>query len=225
MAKATTRLALSSGAFLAVLAGALFVSAGTPRFWQAWAYLGLNAAAMAVTNAYLVRRDPALLARRLAVHDRGEPSGVQRVVMGLSQAVLLAMLVVAGLDRRFGWSAVPVAGVAVGCAAFAAGSLVIFLVMRENTFASSVVEVAEGQAVVSSGPYRLARHPMYAGALLMALATPVALGSWWGELAFVPACVLVVARLLDEERLLAERLPGYRDYAARTRKRLIPGVW
>jgi protein-S-isoprenylcysteine O-methyltransferase Ste14 len=219
------RLHASSAAFIAVLAVLLFTSAGTLRFWQAWIYLGLNAVAMAGTNAYLVMKDPALLERRLAMNEKGETSPVQRVVMGLGRAVLAGMLVVAGLDRRFGWSTVPTAAVAVACGVFAAGSLLIFVVMRENTYASSVIETDATQTVVSTGPYRLARHPMYAGAVLMALAAPLALGSSWAELLSALACLLIVVRLLDEERFLAERLRGYREYMAQTRSRLIPGVW
>jgi protein-S-isoprenylcysteine O-methyltransferase Ste14 len=219
------RLHASTAVFIAVLAVLLFTSAGTLRFWQAWIYLGLNAVAMAGTNAYLVMKDPALLERRLAMNEKGETSRVQRVVMGLGRAVLAGMLVVAGLDRRFGWSAVPTAAVAVACVVFAAGSLLLFLVMRENTYASSVVETHATQTVVSTGPYRLARHPMYAGAVLMALGTPLALGSVWAELLAAPACLLIVVRLLDEERFLAEQLRGYREYMAQTRSRLIPGVW
>jgi protein-S-isoprenylcysteine O-methyltransferase Ste14 len=137
----------------------------------------------------------------------------------------LAMLVVAGADHRIGWSSVAPAVLAAAYLGVGSGILVVFLVMRENAYASGVVEVATGQPVIDSGPYRVIRHPMYAGYLLVAAATPLALGSYWAELAFVPLAALVTARLLAEERFLAARLPGYAEYMARTAHRLIPGVF
>ena len=105
------------------------------------------------------------------------------------------------------------------------GYVVIFLVFRENTYASSIVEVAENQKVISTGPYALVRHPMYVGAILIFFATPLALGSWW---AFIPAIIvstMIAVRLIDEERFLAANLPGYDDYRRQVHYRLIPGLW
>jgi protein-S-isoprenylcysteine O-methyltransferase Ste14 len=219
------RVALITTKFLAALAVVLFVSAGTLRFWQAWVYLGLQLAGMAATNLYLLKKDPALLERRLTLDQHGEKEKVQKLVMALFRLFGLATLVVAGLDRRFGWSAVPPAVVAAACAVFAAGTLVVFAVFHENSYTSSIIEVDAGQTVVATGPYRVVRHPMYAGTLLMGLATPLVLGSYWAELLLLPGCVLLSVRLLAEERFLSERLQGYREYLSTTRSRLIPGVW
>jgi protein-S-isoprenylcysteine O-methyltransferase Ste14 len=101
----------------------------------------------------------------------------------------------------------------------------VFAVFRENSFASAIIEVGEGQKVVSTGPYALVRHPMYAGALLLFVGAPLALGSWWGLLAIVPMTAILIVRLLDEERYLVRNLPGYEAYCAKVRYRLLPGAW
>jgi len=88
-----------------------------------------------------------------------------------------------------------------------------------------VIEVAEDQRVISTGPYAIVRHPMYTGGMLFLLATPVALASWWGLIPAALLCVVVVVRLLDEERFLIKNLPGYAEYRHRVRWRLVPGVW
>ena len=100
-----------------------------------------------------------------------------------------------------------------------------FLVLRENSYASRVVEVEEGQRIVSTGPYAVVRHPMYVAVLCMAFAAPVALGSWWALVAALPMGALIVLRIRGEERLLVHELDGYRRYMETTRYRLIPGVW
>jgi protein-S-isoprenylcysteine O-methyltransferase Ste14 len=203
----------------------LFGAAGTLRYEQAWSYLAVSFVGSAVTNVYLQRKDRELLRRRLTIEEEGETERVHRVFFALVRLLALALFVVAGLDRRFAWSNVPGSVVAGATLGVAAGLLVIFEVFRANSHASSVIEVGEGQKVVTSGPYRSVRHPMYTGALLGMVATPLALGSYWAEAAFPPLLAVFVVRLLAEERFLANRLPGYAEYLARTPKRLVPGVW
>ena len=105
------------------------------------------------------------------------------------------------------------------------GWLAIFLVFKENTFASATIELAPDQKVISTGPYALVRHPMYAGALMMLLGIPIALGSWWGSLVIVAIMPALIWRLFDEEKFLARNLPGYVEYQKKVRYRLIPLVW
>lgn len=210
-----------SAAF-AVLGLMLFAAAGTLRFWQAWAYLALLLALVAGVLRYLMRRDPALLERRMRLREKAPE---QRRIVARSVAVLLALFLVPGLDRRFGWSSVPVAAVLAADALVVLGYLLFLRVLRENPYASRIVEVEEGQRVVTTGPYAVVRHPMYVAVLLIYVATPLALGSFWG---LAPAALIpgvLVARILSEERLLREKLDGYRAYAERTRYRLVPGVW
>ena len=107
----------------------------------------------------------------------------------------------------------------------ALGLLAIFFVFRENTYTSVVIEVSKEQEVISTGPYKVVRHPMYSGALLMLLFTPIALGSFWAVLAVIPLFGVMAFRLAGEERFLADSLPGYDEYCKKTRCRLVPFVW
>ena len=128
-------------------------------------------------------------------------------------------------DHRFGWSPVaPVVSV-IANAVIMLSFLLFFLVMKSNTYAASTIQVEEGQPVVSTGLYAYVRHPMYAGALLLLVAMPLALGSWWSVLLLVPFFPVLVWRILDEEIFLRENLPGYAEYMQRVRYRLVPRVW
>jgi protein-S-isoprenylcysteine O-methyltransferase Ste14 len=217
------RAALGTTMLVALVGACLFVGAGTLGFWQAWAFLVFEYATMTAANTYFLKTAPDLLEHRLVSNRETDP--VQRVVKPLMSLVALALFVVAGLDRRCGWSAVPLGAVIAGQVGVALGALVIFLVMRENRFAAVVVEIQAEQRVITTGPYRWVRHPMYFGALLQAGAAALALGSYWAELVALAACAVVVARLLAEERLLGSALPGYTAYAAKTPHRLVPGLW
>jgi len=223
--KLNTKAWLSLFALAVVMGLLIFLPAGTVRYWQAWAYLSVFMLVSFLTTLYLVRRDPALLARRMSGGPAAEKRTSQKLIMLFVSVAFVALLVVPALDRRFGWSSVPPAVVVLGDLLVAAGFYLIFLVYRENTYTSATIEVAEGQKVVSTGPYAVVRHPMYAGGLLYLAATPLALGSYWGLLAFAALLPFLVWRLLDEEQFLARDLPGYREYRQRIRYRLVPFVW
>lgn len=211
---------------LAVVTGLLlFLPAGTVRYWQAWLYLSVFIGASALTTLYLMRRDPALLERRMRGGPTGEKRSAQKLIMLFVSVGFVALLVVPALDRRFGWSSVPTFIVVLGDLLVAAGFYFILLVYRENTYTSATIEIAEGQRVISTGPYALVRHPMYASGLLYLGATPPALGSYWGLLAFAWLVPFLIWRILDEERLLAGELPGYSEYRRKVRHRLVPFVW
>jgi protein-S-isoprenylcysteine O-methyltransferase Ste14 len=203
----------------------LFVPAGTVHYWQAWVYLSIVTGASVLTTLYLLRHDRALLERRMSGGPTAETRPVQKFIMLCTSIGFIALLVVPALDHRCGWSAVPLGGVVVGDVLVALGFYLIARVYRENTFTSATIEVAENQRVISSGPYAIVRHPMYASASLYLLGTPLALGSYWG---LIPSAALVpflIWRLWDEERFLARNLPGYTDYQKRVRHRLVPFVW
>lgn len=207
---------------LVVLGALFFIPAGTFHYWQAWAYLGVLFIPMTLALAYLLRRDPALLERRLKAR---EAAPEQRAAIALSGVAIIGTLLVAALDRRFGWSHVPVPVTVVGLGLVLVSYGLFFLVLRENSYASRVIEVSEAQRVISTGPYAVVRHPMYVATNAMFLATPLALGSWW---ALVPAVLVLpgmVWRILDEEKQLREGLPGYREYCEKVRWRQVPGLW
>ena len=211
---------------LAVVMGLLlFVPAGTVHYWQAWVYLSIFTCASALTTLDLMRRDPALLERRMHGGPMAEKEPAQKFIMLCATICFVALLVVPALDRRFGWSAMPFGGALSGDLLVAIGFYLIFLVYRENTFTSATIEVAENQRVISTGPYAIVRHPMYASASLYLLGTPLALGSYR---ALIPAAAMVpflIWRLIEEERFLAKNLPGYIEYQTRVRRRLVPFVW
>lgn len=212
-------------ALAAVMALVLFLSAGTLRYGAAWGYLAVFFGASLLITLDLMRTDPALLARRVRGGPAAETRPAQRIAMLCASAGFLALLVVPGLDHRFGWSRAPAAVIAAGDVATAAGFYAVFLVYKVNTFASATIESAGGQRVISNGPYAIVRHPMYAGSLLLLFGTPLALGSYWGLLALAAMMPALVWRLLDEERLLRATLSGYSDYTVAVRWRLIPGIF
>jgi protein-S-isoprenylcysteine O-methyltransferase Ste14 len=172
--------------------------------------------------SYLLRHSPALLKRRLRTREK-EPR--QRWILGWVWLWFVLAYSTPGFDRRWGGSEVPLPGVVFGELLVLLGCGVIFRVFQENPYASRVIEVEPDQPVITSGPYAVVRHPMYVGVLLIALGTPLALGSWWGLLPAALILPIMVARLLNEESVLSRDLAGYRDYLSRTRYRLIPGIW
>lgn len=223
---AVNRKAVAGFVFLFVaLAAALFAPARSLDYWQAWVFLAVYATAGALITVDLARRDPALLARRVQAGPIAEPTPRQKWIQGLASLVFLALFVVAGFDHRAGGSRMPVAAVIAGDALVVLGMFVVFRVFRANTYTSAVVEVGRDQQVVSTGPYAVVRHPMYAGALVMLIGVPIALDSCWAFLPVAAMAAVIVARLLDEERLLADQLPGYAEYRRRVKHRLVPRVW
>jgi protein-S-isoprenylcysteine O-methyltransferase Ste14 len=203
----------------------LFVPAGSLNFWQAWVYSVIFFVSSATITFYLWKRDPKLLARRVEVGPVEEKEKTQKIIQVFASLLFILILVIPSLDHRFGWSHVPVYIIIVGDILVVLGFYVVFLVFRENTFASATIEITTDQKVISTGPYGVVRHPMYSGALVMLFGTPLALDSWWGLLMLIPFTIILIARLLDEERFLSKNLPGYNEYCQKVRYRLIPLLW
>jgi protein-S-isoprenylcysteine O-methyltransferase Ste14 len=216
---------LGLGALAAIVGGVLFAAAGTLRYAEAWVFLATFFGSSLSVTVYLMRRDPGLLARRVKGGPAAEQRPAQRLIQRLASGAFLAILAVPALDHRLGWSHVPLPLVAGGDVLVGLGFFVVFLVFKENSYAASVVEVDAAQKLIDTGPYALVRHPMYAGALVLLGGTPLALGSFWGLAALPPFVAVIIWRLLDEEALLAQQLPGYAAYRSKTRYRLIPFVW
>jgi protein-S-isoprenylcysteine O-methyltransferase Ste14 len=203
----------------------LFIAAGTLDYWEAWVYLGVFMAASVLLTLDLMRRDPALLERRMTGGPTAEKRPAQKLIMLFASVGFIALLVVPALDHRYGWSTMSTGFVVIGDVLVAIGFCFILRVYRENTFTAATVDVAADQRVISTGPYALVRHPMYASAMLYVLGTPLALRSCWGLVTVAAMLIILIWRLLDEERLLAQELPGYSDYQRRVRFRLVPFLW
>ena len=199
-----------------------FWPAGTFDYWQAWLWMAVLFLPLMGMFLYLVKRDPALLERRVRT---GEQRPEQRRIIAVSALFLILIFLLPGFDKRYGWSSVPVWLILLADLIVLAGFALNFLVIRVNTYASRVVEIQEGQQVIASGPYALVRHPMYLSIILILFATPIALGSFWGILPTLAYIPLLAARAKNEEELLVNDLAGYREYMQKTRYRLFPGIW
>jgi protein-S-isoprenylcysteine O-methyltransferase Ste14 len=210
---------------LLVMAALLFFPAWTLHYCQAWTFLAVYFAWSIAITLYLMKRDPKLLQRRMSGGPTAEKEPTQKLIMLLTSLGFIGLMIVPALDHRFVWSRMPQYVALVGDVLVSLGYLAIFFVFKANAFASATVELAPDQKVISTGPYAMVRHPMYAGALVMLLGIPIALGSWWGLLVIVAMTPALIWRLLDEEKFLARSLPGYRDYQYAVRFRLIPRVW
>ena len=210
---------------IVVMAILIFVPAGTLDYWQAWLFLACYFAASLVVSLWLVRNDPALLERRMRGGPFAEGERNQKIIMAITSLGFLALLIVPGLDHRFRWSHMRWPVALLGDALLLAGWLGILAVFRANTYAAATVQVAAGQTVISTGPYAVVRHPMYAAALVMLLGIPIALASWWGALVVVALVPVLAWRLVDEERVLVRDLDGYAAYRHKVPWRLIPNVW
>jgi protein-S-isoprenylcysteine O-methyltransferase Ste14 len=207
------------------MAALLFLPARTLDYGQAWGFLiAFGTYSLAVT-IYLMQNDPALLERRVRGGPGAEKAVAQQIAMSFASFGFLATLVVSALDHRAHPFGVPLIAVWTGEVCVGVGFVAIFFVFRENPFTSATIEIAAEQRVVSSGPYAVVRHPMYAGALFYMIGMPLALGSWWGFAGVILLLAAVVWRLLDEEAFLAKSLPGYADYRGRVKYRLVPYVW
>ena len=210
---------------LVMLVAAVFAPPWTLHWWQGWACLAAFFVPACVISVWVAKHDPALLERRLKAGAKAEKEKGQKVVQAITAVVFLGDFVVPAFDHRFGWSSVSAYACIAGDLMMLVGFAIVFVVFKENTFTSGIIEVAENQKVISTGPYAVVRHPMYSGGLILLFGIPLALGSWWGLLVNLPMTAAVIWRLLDEERFLVGKLPGYAEYRESVRRRLIPLVW
>jgi protein-S-isoprenylcysteine O-methyltransferase Ste14 len=209
----------------AVLGILIFLPAGTLRYWQGWAFLATFAVCSTALTVYMALYDEKLLERRLRAGPRAETRTSQKIIIVFIMLGSIAFMVFPVLDHRFGWSPVPPYVSIIGNGLIVLGYLFIFFVVRENSYAASTIQVVEDQRVISTGPYALVRHPMYAGALLLIIGMPLALDSWYGVLGIFGFVPVLIWRLSDEERFLTRSLPGYAEYTSKVRWRLIPGLF
>ena len=213
------------GLSVPLLAAALFAPAGSLRFWQGWLFGCIFVGASLAIGTYFLKHDPELVERRMTVGPKAEIEPAQKVIMVVITVGFFLLMVLPGFDYRWHWSSVPSWLVLVANGFVALSFVIFFVVLKQNSYAASTVRVEAGQPVISTGAYAIVRHPLYSGALLLLIVTPLALGSNWTLPVVVLLIPVLVWRLIEEERFLLRNLPGYADYCRRTPYRLIPLLW
>jgi protein-S-isoprenylcysteine O-methyltransferase Ste14 len=206
------------------IACALFLSAGTIYYWQAWVYFVVGILTSIPLVLYITK-DPILLENRSKIGPTVEKRLFQKVIVWCLMIPVVSMFIVPGLDHRFGWSSVPLWLSVVGDFLILLSMWMVYRVFKANSFGSATVEVTKEQKVISTGPYAIVRNPMYTGASVYFIGMSLALGSLWG---LIPALLVMlgfVVRLFDEEKFLAQDLQGYKEYQAKVRWHLIPGIF
>ena len=207
-----------------LIALAIFLSAGTFDYWQAWVYLGVGVVT-GVPLVLLITRDPILLENRTSGGPTAEQRPIQKIIVLCAGMPAIAAFIIPGLDHRFGWSSTPFWLSLVGDLLVVISMGMVYRVFKENAFGSATVEIRTDQQVISTGPYAIVRNPMYSSAAVYFVGMSLALGSYWGLIASLFTILGLVWRLFDEETFLAQNLPGYTDYCAKVRWHLIPGVF
>lgn len=207
---------------LLLVTALLFLPAGSFCYFNGWLFIGLLFVPMLILGAVMLFKAPHLLQKRL---NAKETEKTQKGVVALSGIMFLCGFIVAGLDFRFGWSAVPLWAVIVSSVVLLVSYALYGEVMRENAYLSRTVEVQEDQIVIDTGLYGIVRHPMYAVTVWLFLSIPVVLGSWWSLLCFLPYVAVIAVRIRNEEKVLEEGLKGYSEYKKRVKYRLFPLIW
>ena len=207
---------------LAIVGTLLFLPAGTFAFTNAWLFIAMLFVPIFVVGVYLFIKAPNLLKKRI---NAKENEKTQKIVVILSALLFFIGFIVAGLDYRFDWSNVPLWLVTVASIILLISYILYAEVMRENVYLSRTIEVQKGQKVIDVGMYKIVRHPMYAVTIWLFLSIPLILGSFWSLLCFVPYIALIVVRIINEEKLLENKLDGYKDYKKKVKYRLIPFIW
>jgi protein-S-isoprenylcysteine O-methyltransferase Ste14 len=213
---------------LALMAMPLFVPAGTLHWPAAWVLLAELGILGFASGLWLAWTDPDLLRERMSPFVQRDQEASDRTLMKIISIAFVVWLVFMPLDAcRFGWSHVPLWVRWIGAIAIAVSLAIVHWTVLENRYAVVVVRVQRerGQHVITTGPYRFVRHPMYAGAILLFVGTPLLLGSWYGLIGAAIIMALFCVRITIEERTLRAELEGYTEYAAGVPYRLIPGVW
>lgn len=200
----------------------LFLPAGTFDYWQAYVYFAAIMGPMFFVVRYFLKHDPEFLEHRMNMKEKERE---QKKIVSVSAVLYVIGFLLPGVDRRYGWSDVPVPIVIAADVLVMASYIFIIYVFTVNRYASRVIQIQKDQTVISTGPYGIVRHPMYSGTIVMFLSTPLALGSYWALIPFVMVLFTFVLRILNEEKVLSEQLAGYREYCTKVRYRLVPFVW
>lgn len=201
----------------------LFLPAGSLKFWNAWIFIGALFLPELFALIYLAIKDPELLQKRLKIKEKEK---AQRIFNILYIIIFIITLIITGLDFKYHWSIVPVWLVIVATGIMISGFFMAFIVLKQNSYASRVVEIQEGQKVIDVGLYSVVRHPMYLSALIFFCPMPLVLGSLYAFIIpVILAPFLLLIRIINEEKVLKNNLNGYKEYVKKVKYRLIPFVW
>ena len=225
MDKLKLKILVSELVLFIILGLLIFVPSWTVFYWQGWIYLLFFAISMLVMTLYFLKHDRALMERRVNIGPKAEKKIIQKILLSCLIIFMIGLFLLSSFDYRFHLSKISVFVVLFSNLLILAGFYIFFRVFKENSFASATIDLSKEQKVISTGPYSVVRHPMYSGALIICLFTPFALGSLLGICLSVLIAVIIVFRIMDEEKFLKSNLAGYTDYCKKTRYRLIPYVW
>lgn len=213
---------LRFGSVIIAMAMILFLTAGSVNYWNAWLLLGSIFILVLIILSYLLLKDPKLLENRMKVKEKEK---TQKIIIKLSIIPLIISIVIPGFDFRYQWSTVPVWLVVVASVIFYVGYLTFFIVIRQNSFASRIIELQEKQKLIDTGIYAIIRHPMYLSNILIFFSIPLMLGSFFSSIPMSLFLFVFYFRIKNEEEVLKEKLEGYREYIEKVRYRLIPFIW
>ena len=200
----------------------LFIPAGTLKFWNAWVFILALFIPMFFVMIYLLRNDPELLQKRMKTREKERP---QKVYLVLSIITSIFTYLIPGLDYRYHWSGVPPWLVILATVIMLAGYFLFFVVMKQNSYASRVIEIQKDQKLIDTGLYSLVRHPMYTAGSILFCSTPLVLGSYFALIPVLFLPILLIIRALNEEKVLKSNLAGYEEYMKKVKYRLIPFIW
>jgi len=200
----------------------LFSAAGTIKYWNAWIFLVAAAVPMTLEFIYLMKNDPELLEKRMKTKETEK--SLKKLVK-LSLVFMVIAFIIPGIDYRFQWSYVPLWLIIVGIILFETGYFLFSLVMKQNSYASRVIEIQENQKLIDYGLYAIIRHPMYLSSIMIDISIPFILGSFYALIPMIFCCIEIIPRILNEEDVLKKDLQGYEEYMKRVRYRIIPFIW
>jgi protein-S-isoprenylcysteine O-methyltransferase Ste14 len=222
--KARTQMVLRALLAPVLLIALLFLTAGTWHYWQAWVYFIINMVFLVLMGTVFTP-NPELVEERL--NPKAGMKGWDKFYFAVTTPMYIIALVVAGLDKRFGWSNIPLTVYWASVALYILGQAVFQWARYTNQYFSSVVRIQtdRGQTVCKEGPYKYVRHPGYVGGFLFTITAGLVLGSWYASIPQVIAALMLVWRTAREDRTLQAELPGYQEFTQETKYRLLPGVW
>jgi protein-S-isoprenylcysteine O-methyltransferase Ste14 len=222
MTKLIRTVLLKFGSGLVIIGSILFLCAGTIKYWNVWLFLLAVVIPMTGELIYLLKNDPELLRNRMKTKET-EPQ--QQTLVRLSVVFMIIAFIIPGFDYRYQWSQVPWWLVAVGIIMFEIGYLLFTVVLRQNSYASRVIEIQENQKLIDTGLYSLVRHPLYLSSILIDISIPLILGSFYALIPMLLVCAELLVRIKNEEEVLKKGLAGYGAYIKKVKYRLIPFIW